>query len=108
MDELGLVEPVDGLGQGVVIAVALAAHRRLDAGFCQPFGVPDADVLRPSVAVAYQAPIALGLPGIQGLPNASSTKSVRVELLKRQPTMRRANTSMTKAHVASPARSRHT
>lgn len=29
VDDLGLVEPVDGLGQGVVVAVAGAAHRSL-------------------------------------------------------------------------------
>jgi hypothetical protein len=30
MDQFGLVETVDGLGQRVVITVALAADRRLD------------------------------------------------------------------------------
>ena len=30
VNQLGLVQAVDGLGQGVVAAVALAAHRRLD------------------------------------------------------------------------------
>ena len=39
----------------------LAAHRGLDTGLCQPFGVPDADVLRPAVAVAYQTAIAFRL-----------------------------------------------
>jgi hypothetical protein len=67
MDQLGLVEPIDGFCQSVVIAVAFAADRGLDASFSQPLGVPDADVLRASVAVAYQASVALGLPGIQGL-----------------------------------------
>jgi hypothetical protein len=33
MDDLGLVEAVDGLGQGVVIAVAHTADRRLDASY---------------------------------------------------------------------------
>ena len=33
VDHLGLVKPVDGLGQGIVIAVADAADRRLDASF---------------------------------------------------------------------------
>ena len=32
MDDFGLVEAVDGLSQGVVIAVAHTADRRLDAG----------------------------------------------------------------------------
>jgi len=54
MDQLGLVQPVDGLGQGVVVAVATAANRRLYARFCQPFGVPNGDVLRPPVGVVNQ------------------------------------------------------
>ena len=31
MNQLGFVQPVDGLGQGVVIAVATATDRRLNA-----------------------------------------------------------------------------
>lgn len=93
---------VDGLGHGVVVAVAHAARRRLDASFCPPFGVPDDDVLRPSIAVAYQALILLRLP-CRACCCASSTKYLRTELLMRQPTMRRANTSMTKVHIQ-PAR----
>ena len=45
MNELGLVQAVDRLGQGVVVAVALAAHRRLDTGFGQAFAVPNRHVL---------------------------------------------------------------
>ena len=48
MDQLGLVQPVDGLGQGAVIAVALAADRGLDAGLGEPLGVANTDVLRPA------------------------------------------------------------
>ncbi len=44
VNQLGLVQTVDGLGQGVVVAVALAAHRGLDAGLGQPLGVADAVV----------------------------------------------------------------
>jgi len=33
MDQFGLVEPVDRLGQGVVVAVTLATNPRLDSGF---------------------------------------------------------------------------
>lgn len=40
-------------------------------------------------------------------PSASGTKSVRIELLKRQPTMRLVYTSITKARTASPAKWRH-
>ena len=45
MDHLGLVEAVDRLGESVVVAVADAADRGLDAGFGQALGVADADVL---------------------------------------------------------------
>ena len=54
VDQLGLVQPVDGLGQGVVVAVATAAHQMLYARFCKPFGVPDGDVLRSSVGAMDQ------------------------------------------------------
>lgn len=67
MNQLGLVEPADGLGQGVVIAVSLAAYQRLYARFGQPLGVADADVLRASVGVANRASITFWLSGIQGL-----------------------------------------
>ena len=49
MNQLGLVEPVDGFGQRVVIAVATAADRRLYAGLDQSFGVTNGQVLLPSV-----------------------------------------------------------
>ena len=41
MDDLGLVEAVDGFGQGVVIAVADTADRRLDAGLGEALRVLD-------------------------------------------------------------------
>ena len=46
VDHLGLVQAVDRLGQGVVVAVALAADGGLDAGLGETFGVADAEVLR--------------------------------------------------------------
>lgn len=55
MNQLGLVQAVDGLGQSV------AAHRRLYASLGQAFGVPNADVLRAPVRVVNQAAVALGL-----------------------------------------------
>lgn len=45
MDDLGLVETVDGLGQSVVVTVADAAHRRLDTGVGRALGVFDRYVL---------------------------------------------------------------
>ena len=55
MDQLGLVEPVDGLGQGVVVAVALAADRGLDACLGQSLAVADRDV-RPSLNLCNRTP----------------------------------------------------
>lgn len=60
------LEPVDNLGQCVVVAVALAAHRRLNAGFCQTLAVSYRYVLRPPVAVMDQG-VSFRLTRIQGL-----------------------------------------
>src|SRR5664279_4544778 len=43
-DELGLVQAVDGLGEGVVIAVALGAHRGDGSLVGEPLRVPDREV----------------------------------------------------------------
>jgi hypothetical protein len=53
MDDLGLVETVDGLGQSIVVAVAHAAYGRLDAGFGQALGVFDRDILAASDALLF-------------------------------------------------------
>src|SRR5271154_5013695 len=45
MDDLGLVEAVDGFGESIVVRVADATHRRLDTGLRQALGVSDGDVL---------------------------------------------------------------
>jgi hypothetical protein len=54
VDQLSLVEPIDGLGLGVIVTVGLAFDRRLDAGFCQAFAVLDRDVLRTPIAMLDQ------------------------------------------------------
>jgi len=40
-DEFGLVQPIDGLGHGIIVAVAAAADRGLDARFGQALAVAD-------------------------------------------------------------------
>src|SRR3954454_22105678 len=45
MDELGLVEAIDRLGESVVVGIADAANRRLDACPRQALGILDRDVL---------------------------------------------------------------
>ena len=49
MNQLRLVQTVDGFGQSVIVAFALAAGRRLDPGFGQSLGVADGEVLRPAI-----------------------------------------------------------
>lgn len=45
MNQFRLVQAVDRFGQRIVVAVAPAADRRLDAGLGQPFAVANADIL---------------------------------------------------------------
>ena len=56
VNDLGLVESVDGFGQGVVVGISDATNERFDAGFSQPFGVLDRDILDASVAVMERPP----------------------------------------------------
>ena len=46
-DHFGLVEPVDRLGERIVVRVADAADRGLDAGLGEALGVFYGDVLKP-------------------------------------------------------------
>ena len=54
-------------GQGVVIAVAHAADRRLDAGLRETLGVVDGNVLAAPVAVMNEAAAMQRAPLVQGL-----------------------------------------
>lgn len=54
MNQLGLVQTVDGLGQCVVVAVTPAAHRGLYARLVQAFGVAYANVLTAPVGMVCQ------------------------------------------------------
>src|ERR1700730_10234354 len=67
VDHLGLVEAVDGLGQRVVVAVADAAHGRLDTSFGQALGVLDRDVLATSIAVMNKPSTMQRAPVMQSL-----------------------------------------
>ena len=55
MNDLCLVEPVDGLCEGIVIAVANAADRRFVSSFGQALAVSNADVLRSPVGMVNQS-----------------------------------------------------
>ena len=61
VDQFSLVEPVDRLGQGIIVTVAFASHRRLNAGFSQALAVLYRHVLRAPVAMVDQL-IPFGLP----------------------------------------------
>src|SRR5471032_3130172 len=67
MYQFCLVQAVDGLGQRVIIAVALTAHRGLNAGLRQTLAVADGNVLRAPVAMMNQGVVTLGLAGVQRL-----------------------------------------
>ena len=63
VDELGLVEPVDGLGQVVVVRVAHGAYRSRHPGGDEGIAVRQTDVLRGPIAVVGQALSAAGSAG---------------------------------------------
>ena len=66
-NHLGLVQPGDGLGQGVIVRIANAPDRLLDAGLGQAFGVADGEILRPSVAMMDQGVARAHHTVVQGL-----------------------------------------
>jgi hypothetical protein len=53
MDDLGLVEAIDRLGERVVVGIADAADRRDEARFDQAFRVFDSKILRPPDALLF-------------------------------------------------------
>jgi hypothetical protein len=67
MDRLGFVEAVDGLGEGIVVAVADAADRRLDARRGAPLGVFDRKVLHTAITMMDEAAAPDGPALVQGL-----------------------------------------
>ena len=67
MDDLGFVKTVDRLGESIVVAVANAADRRLDAGLGETLGVSNADVLRAPVRMMDKATSVDGSSFVQGL-----------------------------------------
>src|ERR1700750_863119 len=97
MDYLGLVKAVDGLGERVVAAVSNTPDRWFDASFSQSFGIFDRDILDAPVAVMDKAAaMARGAIVESLLQGVEHGASMRVRLT-RQPTIRRANVSMTNA-----------
>ena len=66
LDDFGLEQSDDAFGEGVVAAVADASDRHVDAGFGQPFGATDGQILHAPVRVMDQAALR-GLPSADGL-----------------------------------------
>ena len=53
VDEFGLVQAIDGFGQGVIVAIAPAADRRRNARLGKPFAVADGNILRAPDALLF-------------------------------------------------------
>src|SRR5512133_699923 len=94
MDDLGLEQAVDGFGERIVIAVADAADRGLDAGTRKPFGIADRDILHAAIAVVDETAFAHGTPVVKRLLERIQDE---VRPCRTRRTMRRANASITKA-----------
>ncbi len=67
MDQFGFEQPVDRLGEGIVVAVADAADGRLDTGLGEPLGVADRQVLRAPIAMVHEPTTLVGTALVQGL-----------------------------------------
>ena len=66
VNDFRLVEAVDGLGEGVVVAVALAADRGLDTGFAEALRIANRNILCATITMMDQR-VAIRLSGVQGL-----------------------------------------
>lgn len=64
MDDLGLVEIVDRFGESVVVGIADASNRRLDARLRKPFGIANGHILRATVGMINQ-PATVNGPSIR-------------------------------------------
>lgn len=67
VNQFGFVQPIDGLGQRVVVAVATTADRGFDASLGQALGVANGQVLGASVGMMNQGIGAGRLAVIQSL-----------------------------------------
>src|ERR1051325_6418801 len=101
MDHLGFVKAIDGLGERFVVAVADAADRGLNACLGKPLGILDGEVLHTTIAVVDEA-AAANRPSLmqrllQRIQHEAGVSRAGAGGETRQPTMRRAKASMTKA-----------
>ena len=61
VDDLSLEQPVDRLGQGIVVTVAHAADGRFDSRLSQSLGVANGQILRSAIRVMNQTRSGLSL-----------------------------------------------
>jgi len=91
MDDLGLVEAIDRFREGIVVTIADAADRRLDACFREPLGILDRDVLAASVAVMHEPAAMRPVAGHGGPARAHRVRSSHCAVREvRQPQCGRA------------------
>jgi hypothetical protein len=99
-DELGLVEPVDGLGERVVERITDRADRRDRAELGESFAVTDAGELPASECATR--PSRWAPRDQRAISSASRTMSVRMWAATRHPTIIRENASTMKHTYATP------
>src|SRR5690606_37998442 len=99
-NDLRFEESHDGFRERVVVGISTTAYRRFDTCFGQAFGVANAEVLHAAVAVVDERTVRFAI--MQRLLQPSSARSLRYDVLARQPTMRRENTSITNATYTKP------
>ncbi len=96
VDALGLVEPVRGLGERVVVAVRNRPDRGLGADLVEAFGESHRRKLRPGIGVGNQPDQTAAPRERRAISSASRTMSVRMFDATRHPTIRRENPSTMK------------
>jgi hypothetical protein len=97
VDHVDLLNPIDRLGLRVVTAAADTADRWLDASFGEVFGVLDVDILAAAIGVVDETAAVRRSAIVKGLAQRIKDEAGMVLRLARQPTIRRANVSMTHA-----------
>ena len=81
VDHLGLVEPVDRLGERIVVGIADTADGRLDAGLGQALGIFDREILASAVAMVDEAATMGRSPLVDGLLQGNRLDETRIRHL---------------------------
>ena len=97
MDDLCLVKTVDRFSESIVIAVANSSDGGLDARLRQSLGIANGHVLHTPIGMVDEPTAMDGPPIMKRLVQGIEDEARMGVRLARQPTMRRAKASMTKA-----------